>query len=165
METTTFVLGLFGTLTGTTGVVLGIFNYLRDRASAVVTLGWDFVTLDSNNKPTGQPMGVVGIANNGRRPLYIKLVYLYVPKRSGHPAMILRNSLKGQKLGEGDEEFVIPISNQVHDYLENNLAAYWKHIRAVAQDNCGHQYKSKPPKKQPSWGEPKPSAEEAKAQN
>jgi hypothetical protein len=56
-STPAFVLSLIGTLTGTAGAVLSVFNYLRDRASAVVSLQWDFVALDSSNKPTGQSMG------------------------------------------------------------------------------------------------------------
>ena len=152
-STATFVLSLIGTLAGTAGVVLSIFNYLRDRASAIVSLQWDFQGLDSSNRPTGLPMGVVSVANNGRRPLYIKLVYLEVPKRSGSGPLILKKSVEGQKLGEGDPEYVITISNEVQEALHKHFAAYWKEIHAVAVDNCGRKYKSKTPKKQPSWGE------------
>jgi hypothetical protein len=152
-NTPAFVLSIIGTLTGTTGVVLGILNYFRDRASAIVSLHWDFVELDYNNRPSGQPMGAVSIVNNGRRPLYIKLVYLDLPKRSGQGAMILKKSLGGQKLGEGDPDFTIVISTDMLEFLRCRLAAYWKGIHAVAVDNCGRQYKSKPPEKQPSWAQ------------
>lgn len=149
----TFVLSLIGTLAGTAGVVLSIFNYLRDRASAIVSLQWDFSVLDSSNRPVGPPIGIVTIANNGRRPLYIKLVYLDVPTRSGWGPLILKRSIEGRKLGEGDPEYVIPISNEAQKSLHEHLAAFWNEIYAVAVDNCGRKYKSKTPNKQPSWAQ------------
>jgi len=107
--------------------------------------------MDPNNKSTGQPVGVVSIANEGRRPLYIKLVYLDVPKKSGQGPVILRKSLEGRKLGEGDAEYVISISNDVQAFMQKHFAKYWKNIRAVAVDNCGREYKSATVSKQPSW--------------
>jgi hypothetical protein len=158
-STPAFVLSLIGTLTGTAGAVLSVFNYLRDRASAVVSLQWDFLALDSSNKPIGQPTGVVSIANNGRRPLYIKLVYLDVPKRSGHGPLILKRSLTGQRLGEGDAEFVITISTEAQSYLHKHFTGYWHDIHAVACDNCGRKYKSDSPKKPPSWTQAAPAGQ------
>jgi hypothetical protein len=158
-NTPTFVLSIIGTLTGTAGIVLSILNYLRDRASGLVSLQWDFQELGPNNQPTGQPVGVVAIANNGRRPLYIKLVFLEVPKRSGHGPVILKRSLQGHRLAEGDPELVIPISSEAQSALRERFATYWREIYAVAADNCGHQYRSKPPKKQPSWAQLKPAAD------
>ena len=110
------------------------------------------MALDSNNRPTGQPVGVVSIANNGRRPLYIKVIYLDIPKRSGKGPLILKKSLGGQKLGEGEPEFVVPITSEAQGYLQKHLAAYWQDISAVACDSCGRKYKSNTPKKRPSWG-------------
>ena len=105
-------------------------------------------------------MGVVSIANNGRRPLYIKLVYLKIPKCSlaqteipslSDNALILRKTLQGQKLGEGDPEIVITIGTPVTDWMSQRLASCWEGIYAVATDNCGRQYRSKVPKTKPSW--------------
>ena len=95
----------------------------------------------------------MSIANNGRRPLYIKLVYLDIPKRFGDGPLILKRSLTGQKFGEGDPEFTIPISNEAQSYLQKHFAAYWQDIHAVACDNCGRKYKSDAPKKPPSWAQ------------
>jgi hypothetical protein len=153
-STATFVLGIIGAVTGTTGMVMSIMNYLRDRAAALVTMQWDFVGLDANNQPTGPPMGVVSIVNTGRRPLYIKLVYFEVPKQPERNAVVLKKSLTGQKIGEGDAEFVIPISNEVYGFMRTHLATHWKHLRAIAVDNQGHKYKSKCLKNEPSWARP-----------
>jgi hypothetical protein len=152
-DTPTFVLSVIGTLTGTAGVVLGILNYLRDRSSAVVSLKWDLQALDSRNQSKGSPMGLVSVANNRRRPLYIKLVYLAVPKRTGRGPLVLSRSLAGQKLGEGDPEFTVLISDVTQSHLREHFAADWKEIYAVAEDNCGHQFRSKTPTTRPSWAQ------------
>lgn len=154
-NTPTFVLSLIGTLTGTAGVVLSILNYLRDRAKVRVLLQWDFRPIGPNNQPIGKPMGVVTIANIGRRPVYMKLVYLEVPKRSGGGPLILKHSLNGQRVAEGDPEYVIPMSSELQDFLQSKYSIYWKEIYAVASDNCGRKFKSSTPKQIPSWGKPK----------
>lgn len=168
----TLVTSICGVVFGFGGLLLSILNYFRDRASAIVTLQWDFRVLDSGNCPTEEPMGVVSIANNGRRPLYIKLVYLKIPKHSlaqteiqslSDNALILRKTLQGQKLGEGDPEIVITIGTTVTDWMSQRLASCWEGIYAVATDNCGRQYRSKVPKAKPSWAGGTPVPPDARA--
>jgi hypothetical protein len=158
-STITFILSLIGTLSGTAGVVLGVLNYLRDRPVAVVGLRWDLEALDKHLQPAGPPVGVVSVVNKGRRPLFIKLVYLQTPRRSGRDQYLLvPGTQQGQKLTEGDPELVLPLREDVQTFLRQNLAADWAKIYAVAEDNCGRKYRSKAPGTQPSWARPLPAA-------
>jgi hypothetical protein len=87
---------ILGMLLGTAGFVLSVFNYLRDRPCLTVTLQWNM-----KNLGTGETKGLICVTNTGRRPVFISIVALELPKGFPHTHIILEQSIEGKKLGEG----------------------------------------------------------------
>lgn len=75
--------GAVGLVFGVTGTVLGVLNYLRDRARIDVWLQWDMEVTPGTEYDHRNPWGVISITNAGRRATYISHVALRVPKELG----------------------------------------------------------------------------------
>ncbi len=99
---------------------------------------------------TRQMYGLAKVTNVGRRPVFISVVALELPKGFKHSHLILNTSIAGTKLSEGDK----PIAHMIN---YTDLAQYseqWQKIRAYAEDSTGKRYFSEPPQKnskKPSW--------------
>ncbi len=132
-----------GMILGTAGLTLGLLNYFRDRAKLKVTLEWDW-------KPTGDAKklwGLVSVTNIGRRPAYIKIATLRVPKGLGD-SITLGDSVAGNKLDESDRPITFRIDQ---DGMEKH-GKHWKKLRADVFDSTGKRYSARADKtKTPSW--------------
>lgn len=133
---------------GTTGAILGALSYFRDRPKVVVTLQWDMAVTDNQVYDSHKLWGIVRVTNIGRRPIYISAAALDFGKSYDH-IEILRESIRGEKLGEGDPPATF-IANQ--EGLDQ-YAMHWKKARAMVQDSAGKTYYSKrvDTRKVPSW--------------
>lgn len=132
-------------LLGTAGFVMSILNYLRDRANVKIKLQWKM-----QNLQTGQSQGPIRITNAGRRPVFISIIALKLPKGFKHSHLVLTKSISGTKLGEGDEPMGILVP---YEGLEQ-YSKVWRKIRAYAEDSTGKQYYSRLPRKDeetPPW--------------
>src|SRR5437879_1130780 len=89
---------IVGMVLGTAGFVMSLINYLRDRPRAKVFLKWDTALVGDASKQ----MGIVRVTNVGRRPIYISVAALQVPKGYRYSHLILKESMPGKKLSEGD---------------------------------------------------------------
>jgi hypothetical protein len=79
------VTGIIGALLGTAGFVIAILAFLRDRLELRVTLQWDMAMVGNPERK----IGVVRVANVGRRPVYVGSVSLELPKgySNTHPVL------------------------------------------------------------------------------
>jgi hypothetical protein len=161
METPSFILGIVGTLTGTAGTAISLFNYFRDRPVVKVHLKWDMFVSENRLYDSTKLWGLARVTNVGRRPVYLAAVALEVPDielPNGHPLLVhgkppsylilspLINT-QSSKLSEGDPPSAYAISqDQMKPY-----AAHWQHIRAYVEDSTGRKYRSGSVKEQPSW--------------
>jgi hypothetical protein len=95
--------------------------------------------------------GTVTVTNHGRRPIYITSVSLALPRHLSDEKLLLVESLKGQRLGEGDAPatFVIDQAN-----MQKERAPHWKKIRPVVHDSAGKKYTGPRVKERPSWANP-----------
>ncbi|HEY5331601.1 MAG TPA: hypothetical protein VIJ79_17110 [Acidobacteriaceae bacterium] len=145
MNTVSLIASVLGMILGTAGLSISLSNYLRDRPKIRVTLKWDMT-----DAQTGQMFGLAKVTNVGRRPVFISVVALELPKGFARSDLILDTSMAGTKLSEGDK----PIAHIIN---QTDLAQYsvqWQKIRAYAEDSTNRSYFSKPPKKnskKPSW--------------
>ena len=136
---------ILGMLLGTAGFVMSILTYLRDRARVKITLQWNM-----QNTQTGQTKGLVRITNAGRRPVFISIVALELPREFEHTHLVLDQSIGGTKLGESEKPLGVLVP-------PDGLAQYskcWRKIRAYAEDSTGKRYYSAFPKKDaktPPW--------------
>jgi hypothetical protein len=133
-----------GMVLGTAGFVMSLFNYLRDRPKIKVRLKWDMTEVHTN-----AVIGLLTVTNVGRRPIYISAAALKLPKGFEYTHLILKQSIQGTKLAEGDAPATFII-----DYAK--LAQYskqWRKVRGYAEDTAGKKYVSKklPRKDVPSW--------------
>jgi hypothetical protein len=136
------ITGILGSLLGATAIVISVLNYRRDKPQLKVTLKWDMTELG-----TQRMMGLVKVANIGRRPVYLSVVALEIGGHQKYSHLILSDSVKGKRLDEGDkpEGFMVNY-DQMDQYKE-----VWDKIRAVAEDSTGKSYYSEYPKDKPSW--------------
>ena len=145
MTIITMTAAVLGMVLGTAGFTISMMNYLRDRPRIRLTLKWDMTETQ-----TMQMFGLVKVTNTGRRPVFISVVALELPKGLKHRHLILDTSIVGTKLSEGDK----PIAHMI-SYAD--LAQYsdqWRRIRAYAEDSTGEYYFSEYPAKnssKPSW--------------
>jgi hypothetical protein len=132
----------------TTGAILGALTYFRDRPKVVVTLQWDMAVTDNQVYDSHKLWGVLCVTNVGRRPIYTSAAALDFGKSCDH-IEILRESIRGVKLGEGDPPATFIASQEG---LEK-YAMHWKKARAMVQDSAGKTYYSKKvdTRKVPSW--------------
>ena len=106
-----------GLVFGVAGLVLSITNYLRDRAKLVVDLRWDMTLRDATGAE--EEVGVVTVSNVGRRPIYISHTALRMPKGAPHSHLLIMDSVKGEKLGEGD-------APRIYTVKQSDLTEYRK---------------------------------------
>jgi hypothetical protein len=134
---------MVGMVLGTAGFVMSLMNYLRDRPKVKVTLKWDLTT-DGKNR-----MGFVRVTNVGRRPIYISLAALEVPTGFRHTHLILKESMPGRKLSEGDAPATFSVN---YDDLAQ-YSKHWRKVRGYVEDSAGGKYVSKklPKSDIPSW--------------
>jgi hypothetical protein len=138
------VASILGMLFGTAGLVMSIMNYLRDRPKVQVTLRWEMTEM-----LTDKPFGIVRVTNVGRRPIYISVAALQLPKGFKHSHRILKQSMSGQKLSEGDAPATFLVQ---YDDLQQ-YSRKWREIRAYAEDSAGIKYvpDKVPESPIPSW--------------
>lgn len=144
---------LLAIILGTTGTVLGILNYNRDKAKINVTLQWDMKILDSPKYDENKSWGTITVTNIGRRPIYISHASIKLPRGYKSTHLLLVEGISGKKLAEGDppETFILD---------QESLGEYsivWKKLRAVVIDSTGKNYYSKKikTKNAPSWASKK----------
>jgi hypothetical protein len=149
----TLITAICGVIFGFGGLLLSILNYFRDRPKLVVTLQWDMAVTDNPTYDPQKPWGLVRVTNIGRRPVYLGIVALKLPKdfktEKGfeHSHLVLSQSIGGKKLAEGDPPAGFIVN-------QDDLAKYsqvWRKIRAIAEDSTGKTYESKKVSKRPSW--------------
>jgi len=145
-EIVALVTGIVGAVLGTAGFVISVLAFLRDRPKLKVTLNWDFALLGGD---PNQKIGVVKVANVGRRPAFLSIVSLELPKGYRNTHEVLMDSVPGKELPEGGApaSFKLP-----YDGLEQ-YKKDWSRIRAMAQDTSGKSWYSDYPKKVPSWAQ------------
>jgi hypothetical protein len=139
-----------GLMFGLTGFVLGVMNYLRDRAKIVVELQWDMKVTPGGPYDPNKLYGMVRVTNTGRRAIYISHASLRLPKGSDHPYLLLADGIPGKKLSEGDSPEIYAIKQEdLTKYAKN-----WRKVVAQVSDSTGKIWTSKkiPKTKVPSWG-------------
>lgn len=145
MQIASLVTAILGAVLGAAGLTISILAMLRDRPKITVFLNWD---VESVERP-GFRIGVVSVTNVGRRAVYIGAVALELPKHREYKALLLKGSIPGKRLGEGDPPAKFMVS---YDKLEK-YKANWYRIRAFAEDSAGKKYYSKFTARKPSWAE------------
>ena len=124
---------LFGLAAGAAGLVLGILNYLRERAKVVVDLQWDMKTMNLPQYDPNKDWGVIRITNTGRRSTYVSHVAIKLPGHCEDSHLLVMEGLQGQKLEEGAPPLVFPVSQEGL----NEYAKHWKKLRAQVSDLSG----------------------------
>ncbi|HHF7346531.1 TPA: hypothetical protein ACPSKB_002972 [Legionella feeleii] len=138
-------IGIFiGIMTGMSGLVLSILNYIRDNPKLYVTLSWDFEAFGNTNLEKGKKYGIVRVTNTGRRPIFISHISIITPSKQ---ELLISDSIYGEKLCEGDSPKIYPLTQEG---LEE-FSAHWDKMYAVVRDSAGKCYASKPANKKPSW--------------
>jgi len=147
--TLTDITATLGVVFGTSGLILGILNYLRDRPKVVVSLVWNMqIVAKASDPEAGRDCGVVTITNIGRRSVFISHVCLTFGKHHADTILLLLDSVQGRKLSEGDPPATFMITYEGMEKYSKG----WKKTRARVSDSTGKIYWSKPDKKiQPSW--------------
>jgi hypothetical protein len=146
VEIVSLVTGILGALLGTAGFVISILAYLRDRPRLRVTLQWDMAIAGGN---PDTKIGIVSVANVGRRPSYAVMASLVLPKGYHYTHEALMESIPGRQLVEGGTPATFTVN---YDGL-GQYKRDWRKIRVMVQDSAGKQYYSNYPKKKPSWAE------------
>lgn len=138
---------LIGLITGTSGCVLSIMNYLRDRHKVDITLQWDLEENPESGYDQTKKWGVITVTNIGRRPTYISHIALKLPKGYDHSHLVIMGGIRGKKLTEGDSSEIFIVDQ---DGLEQ-YSKDWKLIIAQVSDSTGKVWQSKKTKEMPSW--------------
>ena len=144
-EIISLVTGILGAILGSVGMALSIMAFRRDRPQLKVTLQWDMAMVGDPDKR----IGLVRVTNTGRRPAYLGIVALQLPKGFRYDHLALMDSVRGKKLEEGGEPAVYQVTyNGMDQYRQ-----VWGKIRAMAEDSSGKKYYSNFPKRKPSWAD------------
>lgn len=130
------VAAILGMVLGTAGSVMSLMNYLRERPKVRVFLKWD---MEVAGNPTAPKIGIVRVTNVGRRPVYISVVTLKLPRGLKYDHLILKQSMTGTKLSEGDA----PATFLINYTGLTRYAKHWRRVRAYAEDSAGRRYLSK----------------------
>ena len=146
----TEITALTGAFTGIAALVLSITNYLRDNPKVTVTLSWDMSVTDNPRYDRNKLWGLVNVSNVGRRPIYIRIANLKLPKGHKHSHLVLSEGIAGRRLAEGDAPAVFIVSQDgLQEYAKD-----WHKIRAAVYDSAGREYlssKRKSNNSAPSW--------------
>jgi hypothetical protein len=141
--TITQLTGLLGLIFGIVGTVLGVFNYLRDRAVVRVSRQWD-MTMASGPRSSNEKMGLIRVANIGRRPIFVSHVALRLPKGFSKTHLVVSGGIAGVRLGESDPVQAYPVTQEgLEEY-----ASVWPKIVAQVTDASGREWFSKPNRNQ-----------------
>jgi hypothetical protein len=140
---------LVAVVAGTAAFVLGVLNYLRDRATVSVELQWDMKAMNAPGYDPAKSWGVIRVTNTGRRPAYVSHVAIKLPKGYEGSHLLVMEGLQGQKLEEGAPPLVFPVKQEgLEEYAKD-----WKKLRAQVSDSTGKVWQS--PRKwrgePPSW--------------
>lgn len=126
-------------VTGLSALILSWSNYIKDRPKISVELKRREMKASEPPKLIEEAL-VIAISNSGRRPVYITQVGLELsPSEVGfNRCLLVSDSTKGKKLGEGDSPliFILPkrTLKPLSDIMENS--------RAIAFDDRGKKYVS-----------------------
>lgn len=131
-------LSVMGLVFGVTGTVLGVLNYLRDRARVVVHLQWDMSVTPAEPGEANRLWGFVRVTNIGRRPAYVSHAALRVPEGSRYTYLVLTDAIAGTKLLEGDPPKTYVVKQ---DGLEK-YADRWQEVVAQISDSTGRVWRS-----------------------
>lgn len=107
---------------GVAGFVLGVLNYLRDRAKVVVQLAWDLSVTQNPLYDPKKSWGLIDVTNAGRRSIYVSHVSLKLPKEYSARYLLVGSidSIGGAKLSEGDPPQRYPITQDgMETYAEH----------------------------------------------
>lgn len=146
--TLTDIAAILGMILGTAGFVLGVMNYLRDRSKIKVKLHWDWIMAGDPLTDSKKKWCVIIVTNEGRRPVYITHVLVKIPKGYEAGGLLLKEGMRGEKLGEGDRPAIFRMDQ---DGMEK-YAKDWKRLKAEVLLSNGKSYHAKVNKKKvPSW--------------
>ncbi len=135
---------VIGLVTGVSGFTLGLLNYLRDKPRVKVELRWEMKTSDTQEK-----IGVIRVANIGRRPIFLSHIALKLPKGYEESHLVLKDAINGQKLEEGDAPISYPVTYEGMEKYSRS----WRKIVAQVNDSAGKTYLSSKvqTEQKPSW--------------
>jgi hypothetical protein len=145
--TVTDVVAIVGLITGVSGLVLSILNYIRDRAKLDVHLQWDMAVTPGTRYDPTKKWGTVRVSNCGRRATYVSHVSLKLPKGYDHSYLLIMESASGEKLSEGDAPRIYVVSQDGMEIYSND----WDKLFAQVSDSTGKIWKSNKVKEKPSW--------------
>lgn len=153
--TLTELVALLGLISGVTGTVLGVFNFLRDRATVEVSLQWDMSVTPGTELDPHKLWGVITVTNVGRRPIFVSHAAIRLPKRAvkagGYSHLVVHGGIVGKSLTEGSpsERYVVT-QDGLHKY-----AAYWRDLVAQVNDSTGRVWRSSRLRSDqvPSWAQ------------
>lgn len=145
--TVTDIVSVVGLVTGVSGFILGIFNYLRDQHKIEVSLQWDLMVTQDPHYDSSKLWGLVRVTNIGRRPTYISHVALRISEGKSFSYLVLMDGLQGKKLSEGDPSAAFPIEQDIM----RKHADKWDKIVAQVSDSSGKEWFSKKQKNKPKW--------------
>lgn len=140
---------IIGLIAGVSGLAIGVLNYMRDNPRVLIELQWDMLSYGFTEFDEDEFVGVIRIANTGRRPIYVSHVALRLPKGYEETHLVLKDGLVGQKLQEGDQPLTYPVSQKGLEEYE----AKWRDVIAQVSDSTGKVWCSKKVQEgnAPSW--------------
>jgi len=146
--TLTDVVAVLGLVSGVAGTVLGVLNYLRDRAHVDVDLQWDMQVIGDPGYDAAKSWGLITVTNVGRRPIHVSHVALRLPPgRFDHSHLVINSGIRGKTLAEGSPtEMYVVTQEGMEQY-----ASVWHLIRAQVSDSRGRVWKSGYVRERPSW--------------
>lgn len=145
----TEIIAVLGLVSGVTGTVLGVLNYLRDRGRVEVSLQWDMNTYGHTEYDPDKSWGVIRVTNAGRRTVCVSHVALKLPKGYGESHLIITSGVGQKTLPEG-------AASEMHIVSQDGLEKYadrWRDIVAQVSDTRGKEWRSPklPETARPSW--------------
>ena len=90
----TQITAVTGAFTGIAALVLSLTNYLRDSPKIKVTLLWDMTVTDNPQYDRNKLWGLVTVANVGRRPIYVRIANLKLPKGYKNTHLVLSSIIR-----------------------------------------------------------------------
>ena len=132
---TTDILAIWGSITGTVGIMLAAFSYVRDRAVVKIKIKKDWILVDPDHSSAykhEEKYTVISVINKGRRPVVIRSVgYVNLKKQGGG---ILSDSILS-----GERKIEEASSSDYH--IEAKLLDWQSIDYFVAYDAIGRSYR------------------------